>query len=64
MLRCLNCGREIAAEYDSQVCAHCAGERPRPVRRWRLSVRRFCVRLKLLPAMKSMPSPRESQEPV
>ncbi len=51
MLRCLNCGREIAAEYDSQVCTHCAGELPRPVRGWRLSVRRFCVRLKLPPAV-------------
>ena len=46
MLKCLNCSREMVAEYDSQICAYCAGELPRPDRHRRLSVRRFLVRLK------------------
>jgi hypothetical protein len=46
MFRCLHCSREMVAEYDSQICAYCAGELPRPGRQRRLSVRRFLIRLK------------------
>lgn len=57
MLKCLNCSRELVAEYDSQICAYCAGDLPCTDWHRRLSVRRFLVRLKLLPAPKSRPEP-------
>ena len=60
MLKCLNCSRAVVAEYDSQICASCAGELPRPGRCRRLSVRRFLVRLKLFPAPKARPEPLRS----
>jgi hypothetical protein len=28
MAKCLNCGRRMPAEYDSQICMRCAGEGP------------------------------------
>jgi hypothetical protein len=57
MLKCLNCSREMRAEYDSQICTYCAGELPRRGHHWRLSVRRFFVRHKLPAVLKSRHEP-------
>jgi hypothetical protein len=48
MLKCLNCNRELVAEYDSQICAYCAGDLPCTDWHRLFSVRRFLVRLKNL----------------
>jgi hypothetical protein len=45
MDECLNCGQGMVAEYDSQVCLHCAGELPGHAPRRRVSLRRLLVAL-------------------
>jgi hypothetical protein len=33
MDKCLNCGQDVVAEYESQICMQCAGELPARVSR-------------------------------
>jgi hypothetical protein len=65
MDNCLNCGRDVVSEYESQICMQCAGELSARVSR-RFSFRNILTTLHLQrprPVDARRPPPRALSDP-